>query len=170
MAFILYIIVLFFEVLYYSLFMKFTRKEGKFWKYLLTFVLETMIIFIFNSSSVITYFMFVITTLFFLKYLVRIKTSLYDMLFIFLMLFVKIIIETPVFILFNNLLDIYTIGIIYSILKTIILLLLKSKWNIIYNILKVKWDNNNFYIRYIFTIIMFLYIIISSIFVLLYYM
>lgn len=170
MALFLYIIVLISEILYYSLFMKFTKKDGKFYKYILMFTLITIFFLFVGTDKVYSYLLLILTILYGLKYIVKVKTSIYDMLVIFIMLLVKVMIETPVYMIFFKLLDIYTIGIIYSIIKIIVLLLLKSKLNIFYKCLKVKWDNNNFYIRYIFTVVMFLYVIISSIFTILYYM
>lgn len=44
MAILLNAIVLIFEVLYYSMFMYFSKKEGKFWKYIVSFTIITLII------------------------------------------------------------------------------------------------------------------------------
>lgn len=166
----LYVIILIVEIFYYSMFMKFTRKQGKFWKYILTFIINTGLIFIFNSMSVLSYLVFVMFTLFALKYIVKTKMSLFDMLVIFAMMIIKVLIETPTYIVFGNLFNIYVIGIIYSLIKIILVFLLRNKLNVLYKKLKKKWDNNDFYIRYIFTILMFAYSIISCIFIILYYM
>lgn len=170
MELLLNIIVLVFEILYYSLFMKFSRKEGKFWKYILTFTLITIFFWFVGTNKIYSYLLLIFTILYGLKFIVKIKVSLYDMLIIFIMLLFKVFIETPIFMLFYNFLSIYIIGLIYSILKIIILNLLKNKLNTMYKVLKIKWDNNNFYIRYIFTVFLFSYTIISSIFIVLYYM
>lgn len=167
---ILYIIILISEILYYSMFMKFAKKEGKLWKYMLTFIINTGLIFIFNSMNVLSYLVFVMFTLFALKYIVKTKTSLFDMLVIFVMMIIKVLIETPTYMIFGNLFNIYIIGIIYSLIKIILMFLLRNELNILYKKSKKKWDNNNFYIRYIFTILMFAYSIISCVFIILYYM
>lgn len=169
-ALCLYIMVLIFEILYYSLFVRLTRKEGNFFKYIISFTMCTMIVFICNSNNVLAYLTFILSSLFFLKYLVRIKVSLFDMLMIFAMLLLKVTIETPTYMILYKFLDIYTIGIIYSLVKITTLILLRNKLNNVYKFLKIKWDNNNFYIRYIFTSIVFIYVIISSVFIVFYYM
>ena len=156
------IIVLIFEVLYYALFMKFSRKEGKFSKYLITFVINTFIILIFSSNSLITYFLFMLFTYIALKYIVKTKVSLYDMLIVLIMLFVKLIIEFPFIIIFYKLLNInqFIVTIIFDIVKMCLLFALKEKLHKYYVKMKKLWDNNNFYIRYIFSCLMFLYTII----------
>ena len=163
MELFLNIIVLIFEVLYYSLFMKFSRKEGKLWKYILTFILMTILILICNATQFPVYFVFIIMTLLSLKYIVKIKTTLYDMLIIVLMLFLKIVIETPLYIILFSFINNYIIGVIVNIIKLFILFLIRNKLNRIYKTLKIKWDNNNFYIRYIFSICCFTYCIITAI-------
>ena len=50
MNIILNAIVLIFEVLYYALFMKFARKDGKFWKYILLFSLMTICSFFITTN------------------------------------------------------------------------------------------------------------------------
>lgn len=157
------IIVLIFEILYYSLFMKFARKEGKFWRYVLLFTICTLFILICNSNNLLTYLGFVLIALFGLKYICNTKTSLYDMLFILLMLFVKIIIETPLFIIFSFIPNRYMISILTSVIKILIIYLLRNKIEKTYNKLKIMWDNNNFYVRYIFSIFAFIYCIITII-------
>lgn len=170
MELFLNIIVLIFEVLYYSLFMKFSRAEGKLWRYILTFTLITIFFWFVGTDKIYSYLLLIFTILYGIKYIVKIKVNLYDMLIIFIMLLFKVLIETPVYMLLYKVLDIYMIGLVYSTLKIIILNLLKNKLNLLYKVLKIKWDNNNFYIRYIFTIFLFSYTIISSIFIVLYYM
>lgn len=167
---VLHIIVLIFEVLYYSMFMKFARKEGKFWKYLLLFSLITVILFIFNTNNLYVYLMFILLALYGLKYIVNVKISLYDMFVIFIMLILKLIIETPIYFVLYKYVNIYINGIITGLIKFLILFLLKDKLNIVYINLKKKWDNNNFYIRYIFSIFMFLYCIFSCLFIIFYYL
>lgn len=166
----LYVIILIAEIFYYSMFMKFTRKQGKFWKYLLLFALITIFFFFVGTDKIYSYLLLILTILYGLKYVVKIKTGLYDMLIIFIMLILKVLTETPIYMLLFNLFNIYIIGIIYSLIKIILVFLLKNKLNVLYKKLKKKWDNNNFYIRYIFTILMFAYSIISCIFIILYYM
>lgn len=157
-------IVLLFEVLFYSLFMKFARKEGKFCKYLLTFILATILVIIFSSNSLVTYLIFVLFTYVSFKYIIKLKVSLYDMLIIFIMLLCKLLIETPFYVFLINRIDNFYVILITSIVKISLLCLLHNKVTKLYKELKVKWDRNNFYIRYIFSILMFTYTIASCIF------
>lgn len=161
------IIVLIFEVLYYSMFMYYAKKEGKFWKYILLFSLITILLIFTNTSNLYSYLVFVLLTLFGLKYIVKLKSKFYDMFVIFLMLAFKIIIEGIVYMGIycfyeNN----FVLTMIVTLIKNGIVLLYKNKFNIIYNKLKIKWDNNNFYIRYTFIVFMFLFVIFSVIFLL----
>lgn len=87
------IIVLIFEILYYSMFMKFARKEGKFWKYLLLFTLVTISGLFIPTNTLLSYLYLILAILFGLKYIVKINTTLYDMFFILIMIFFKLIIE-----------------------------------------------------------------------------
>lgn len=157
-------IVLLFEVLFYSLFMKFARKEGKFCKYLLTFILATILVIIFSSNSLVTYLIFVLFTYVSFKYIIKLKVSLYDMLIIFIMLLCKLLIETPFYVALINRIDNFYVIVITSIVKISIICLLHKKIESMYKVLKLKWDNNNFYIRYIFSTLMFTYTIASCIF------
>lgn len=170
MNLILNIIVLIFEILYYSLFMKFARKEGKIWKYLIAFSISVIISGFLNVETFISYILTLICMLVSLKYIARLKVNLFDLLYIFIMMFFKIIIETLVFVIFNNLLPIFAFYIVLEFVKIFTIIILKDKFNKLYKILKLKWENNNFYIRYIFTTLMFAYTIISCLFIIFYYM
>ena len=158
------IIVLLFELLYYSMFMKFTRNEGKFWKYLLLFSLISIIGIFIGTDNLLSYLILVLLMLYGLKFIVNIKTSLYDMLWIILMLFLKIavefIISMTVYYLCGNFI---ILTILIAVIKIIVVLLLKGILNKIYLSLKIKWDKNNFYIRYIFSCLSIIYVIITVI-------
>lgn len=169
MEIILNIIVLLFEVLYYSLFMRYARKEGKFYRYLILFMLITIIGLLIGTNGFISYMFLILMILFGLKYIIRIKTTLFDCLIILLMILLKVVIETVFYIPFHTVLDIYKIGILYSIFKIIIIISLKNKIYNFVNKLKIKWNANNFYIRYTFSILTFIYVITSCIFIILYY-
>ena len=164
MSLLMNIIVLIFEILYYSLFMKFARKDGKIWKYFITFLLTTIIVAIFDSSKIYSYLLFIISSIMILKYLVKIKSNLYDMLVIVVMLFTKIIIEFINVMIFYNIfqLPIIVVTAIFTIFKLLFILKTKNKLNKIYNIFLNKWNNNDFYVRYIFSVLMIIYVIIST--------
>lgn len=163
MILFLNIIVLIFEVLYYSLFMKCIRKDGMFRKYLLSFTIITIIGILIGTNGLISYFLLIMMILFSMKYIIRIKTTLYDMFAIVCMLFIKILIETPLYIVLYTFINNYIIGFSVGILKLIILYLIKGYIEQFYKKLKRKWENNNFYIRYIFSICCFIYSIITAI-------
>lgn len=167
---LLNVVVLVFEVLYYALFMKFARKEGKFWKYLLSFGLVNIILLFIGTNQIYSYLLCIIMMLYGLKYIVGIKMTLYDMFFIMIMLMFKALTEHIVvlifFVLFKQTILLTTF--IFSALKFILLIILKNKLNLVYNYILIKWNNNNFYIRYLFTIFMFCYVIISIITILFY--
>lgn len=165
MEFILNIIVLVFEVLYYSLFMLYTRNEKKLYKYLILFFLITIIGLIIGTNNLPSYLLLVLMIVFGLKYIVGLKITLYDMFVTVVMLLVKLIIELPIYVilsLFTNYNFILTI--VSSITKMLLMLLLKNKMQILYIKGQGLWYKNNFYIRYIFSILMFIFTICSCIF------
>lgn len=157
------IIVLVFEVLFYSLFMKYSRKDGKLINYLFLFTIGTIIVTLFSSKYMPTYLIFIITMFVGLKYIVRTKVSLYDLLIIIVMLLLNVVIELPIFIVFYNLFHFnhFIVTLIFELVKLLIILLAKFKLNEVYLKGKKIWNNNNFNIRYVFTILIYLYVIIT---------
>lgn len=164
---LLNIIVLAMEVLYYSLFMKFAKKEGKLYRYILLFILFSIITLFLNKSFIINYLLICLFILYGIKYIVRIKTTLFDMLIIIIMFLYKLILEfiltISLYLIFKNIYNIYVGAIIVSIIKIISLFLIKNKMNIFYYKINKLWNNNNFYIRYITSILILFYIIASCI-------
>ena len=159
------IIVLIFEVLYYSLFMAFTRKEGKFYKYIILFSLISIMGILITTNNLLSYLLLILMMTLGLKYIVRTKISMFDMFLIVFMLFVKFIIEFISYIIFFK-----TIGfnhfittMIFDIIKISLVLISRDE---LYK-LKIKledlWTNNNFYIRYIFSVLVYIYVIMVSI-------
>ena len=165
MSLLMNIIVLIFEILYYSLFMKFARKEGKFSRYILLFTLITVLFTFLGTNNVYSYFLLILTIIYGLKYIVGLKISLYDMLIIIIMLVINVIIQLPIYIIFFNVLKVshFITTMIFEILKIIFVVCLKNNMNIYYNKMKKIWDNNNFYIRYIFSCSVFIYVIFTII-------
>lgn len=162
---ILYAIVLAFEVLYYSLFMKFARRDGKLWRYILLFTLVNIFFFIVGTGQVYSYLLLILTILLGLKYIGKIKTTSYDMFFIFIMLIFKTSIETLITIPSYYILhDMFIATLIADFFKIGIIALIRNKIKDAYETLHIKWINNNFYIRYIFSIFMFLYVLLSCVF------
>lgn len=165
MSLILNVIVLIMEVLYYSLFMKFAKSEGKFWKYLLLFSLISIFFFFVGTNQIYSYLLLIIMILYGIKFIVKIKISLYDAMFLFIMLLFKHIIEIPFsLLLYIFIKNIYIVTILVGFIKVIITLNLKEKINKIYSKISKLWNNNNFYIRYIFTTFMLLYTIVSCLY------
>lgn len=164
------IIVLLFEVLYYTTFIKLCNNEGKISKYLLLFSLITILFSFVGTTQIYSYLILIILMLYGLKYIVKIKVGLYDMFLLFIMMFFKIIIEYIIVLIFYNILKLpISINIImFSIIKILILLLIKNKMYLFNLYLKERWKNNNFYIRYLFTIFLFIYVIISCITIIFY--
>lgn len=160
---VLNVIVLIMEVLYYSLFMKFAKGEGKLWRYLLSFGLITTLFMFIGTQQIYKYLLLVLLMLLALKYISKLNIKLYDMLIIILMLFTKIIIEAVCVFAFYNILklSIIFVTIIFTVVKFIFVFINKNKFHIIYKKLLLKWNNNNFYIRYIFSVFMIIYAIIS---------
>lgn len=163
MGLFLRILVIVFEILYYSLFMKFARKQGNFWKYLLLFTVISIVLFFISSFNIYAYLVFMVLSLFGLKLIG--KTSLYDMFIIFIMILFKLLIELLCAFPLNSLIpDINTCKIILGLIKVNTIMLIGNRFNILYNKLKTYWSKNNFYIRYLFSIFMFIYIISACLF------
>lgn len=163
MGLFLRILVIIFEILYYSLFMKFARKQGNFWKYLLLFTVISIVLFFISSFNIYAYLVFMVLSLFGLKLIG--KTSLYDMFIIFIMILFKLLIELSCAFPLNSLIpDINTCKIILGLIKVNTIMLIGNRFNILYNKLKTYWSKNNFYIRYLFSIFMFIYIISACLF------
>lgn len=165
MNLLLNVAVLVFEVLYYALFMKFARKEGKFWRYLLLFILATILIMFLGTNTLISYLIFVLFVLYGLKYIIRTKVSLYEMCLITIMLLSKLIIEIIIMVVFYNLFKFnhFATTLIFSSMKVLLVFLFKKELNLLNNRLKKLWNNNNFYIRYLFSIVFYIYVIVSII-------
>ena len=157
-------LVLAFEVLYYSIFMFFSRKEGKFSRYLFLFSFITIVGLFIGTTNIYSYLFLILMMLYGLKYIIRIKTSLYDMLIIFLMILFKVILNFLISFVYIFIDNIWLIMISYQIISFLLILLFKNKLNVFYNKLNKLWKNNNFYIRYIFSCLTYFYAILSILF------
>lgn len=154
-------VVLAFEIIYYSLFMKSIKREGKFWKYVVIFILITLLTLLFGSKTLLVYWMYIFIPIILMKYIFKIDVKLFDIFMILLVLIVKIIIEGTIVLLFKNLLGFTTITFIFEILKILVILLLGKIFNKIYLKGIEIWNNNNFYIRYFTSILLIIYTIIT---------
>ena len=145
--------------------MKSARKEGDFKRYFLLFGLFAIITIFMNRRFLINYLIIFFLILYGLKFIVKLKVTLFDLFFIILMFISKVIIEMPLSLLSYSIVEnIYVASTMVGVLKVIIILLFNEYVEKIYEIMKLLWKNNNFYIRYLFSISLFIYVILSSVF------
>ena len=158
-------IVLIFEILYYSLFMKFARKDGKLWRYLLLFSLINIFFFFVSTSKLYSYLFLILLMLYGLKYIVKLKVNLYEMMTLTIMLLTKLVIEFIFMIISYKILKFnpFISTLIFSSAKIILIIIFRNKINFYNYKLKNLWNNNNFYVRYFFTTGIYLYVILSII-------
>lgn len=157
-------IVILFESLYYSFFMRSCRKQNNIIRYIISFVLIAIVGLIIGTNNLPSYLLLILMIVYSLKYIVKLKVSLYDMLVVFIMLLIKLLIETPIYAILIGIIDNFWVIIYAGIVKLAFVYLFRKELYTYYNKLKIKWDNNNFYIRYIFTTLMYIYVIASCIF------
>lgn len=162
------IIVLILEVLYYSLFLKFAKRKSKIWKFILSFSVATIFNIIFSYlkiNEIVIYLLFMIISLLLIKLLDKDNTNLFDFLFLFIIMVVKIAIEGISYLILYNIVNKVLFTFIIDGIKLLLIILLMNKIKLAYKTLKNKWNNNNFYIRYIFNIFLFIFIIMSFVFI-----
>ncbi len=169
MGLLVYIVVLIFETIYYSLFMKYSRNESKLWKYLLLFTLINTFFFFVTTDMIFSYMLLILMVLYGLKHIVNVKISLYDVFFIFVMMLLKLLIELvialPTSMIINSI-DIAKISV--GVVKCIFIFTIRHQLHKLYVKLHKYWNENKFFIRYTFTILMFLYVICSCVFLIKY--
>ena len=166
---ILNILILIFEILYYSLFMYYAKREGKVSKYILLFSLITIVMLIVGTNNLHSFIIFVILTILGMKNIIKCNTYFFDIFITFIMLLSKFIIELILFyVLYIFSKNVLLNALIYGFIKIMMLVILNKKYNftIQYAKLKNKWDKNIFFIRYSFIVFMFVYVIISCIYLL----
>lgn len=163
------IIILIMEVLYYSLFMKFTKRETNNYKNILFGIILVLFAFVGNCNIYGTILM-PIFGLFILNILFKNNTSLYDFMNILFMTIMKIIIEFPCYTILFSFIGLYGQAIVSSFIKILITILFRKKIKNIYIKYNIIWRQNNFYIRYIFTVGFYLYVILSLLFIFAYFM
>lgn len=150
------------EVIYYSLFMHYADKRFNI-RCFITFLLANIVLFFIGFDSFYSYlFYFIELSLIFR--ILKIRFTLYDLFFIIISTLLKVFIEFLFFIVLRENMELFYVIFAIGIFKIFILVMLKNKISIFYNYLKIKWNNNNFYIRYIFNITIFIYIIASLLF------
>lgn len=163
---LLNILVLVFEILYYSIFMYYAKGEGKFKRYLLLFSLITIINIFIESSNFYYHLLLILLIYLGIKILINKKTKLYDIFLIYLMFIFKIILEIifsyPIYNVIN---DIYLSALIVGNIKFLIVLINKRKIKIIFKKLNKIWYKNNFYIRYVLGILGIFYVALSCLYI-----
>lgn len=157
------IVVMILEVLYYSLFMKFAKKDGKLYRYIILFFISTLVVGFINSKNFSSYLAFILATYIGLKYIVKVKASMYDILIILLMLLLNITIELPFYLIFYKLIHFnhYVMVLLFELVKLLVVFIIKYKLRINYVKFKKIWDDNRFMLRYISTTIIYSYVIIT---------
>lgn len=161
---ILNIIVLIFEVLYYSMFMYYAKKEGKLWKYILLFSIVTIICGFINTKVFLNYLFLIIFILIGYKILINKKIIFFDVFIIFIMMIFKILFEFFTFYFFSLFFSNNISIIIFEILRLFFVLYVNFNLKKFFDNIKTKWDKNDFYIRYLFIIISFSYVIFSCLY------
>jgi len=163
---LLNIFVLVCEVLFYSLFIYFAKKEGRLWRYILGIILVILIIGFLGSQTFLVYSIQGLLFLFVLKYIVRINTKVFDLVLISLSFIIKAFIEIICVLILMNFVNTIFVYIILSLIKVGTIYFLRNKIEYIYNKLFKKWNSNNFYIRYGSSIIIMIYFIVFIVFIL----
>lgn len=161
-------IVIILEIIYYSLFTKFSKKDGSYINYFLLYCLTPFTNILFSNVLNLQFFDYIALNFIILagmKYLIKVETNLFDLLMILSMMLLKIVIEGSCYNLLINFLNSNLVILIFEIIKIIIVLLLNYKLNFIYNKMLKLWKNNNFYIRYVTIILLMIYIIVSIMFI-----
>lgn len=155
------ILVIVFEVIYYGLFMKFTKGEGKLSRYLLLFTLISVIGLMIGTNNLMSYMYLILMILLGLRFIVKVKTSLFDLFVAIFMMFIKVIMELLGLVIFYAGLNSYISAMIFIMLSKIVLVvLLRDKLNVIYAKLKKLWDENAFGLRYICMCSLYLFVIV----------
>ena len=156
------------ETFYFTLFMKFAKNDGKLNRYFISFLLISILGLFLGNNNLFSYLILILLMLYSIKFIVKVETTLFDMLIIFCMLLFKILIE----LLFAFLIYIFTenpyiIANLLGLFKIAFLLPIRNKLHKIYMKLEKQWNENKFGIRYIFSVLMFIYVIISCLFLIL---
>lgn len=165
---LLNILVLVFEILYYSMFLYYAKNKGKFKRYLLLFLFISLIGGFIGTNYLYSY-MFLIMMIFLgLKYFVKIKVYFRDIFLILFMILLGTIIQFPIYFVgsYFNLISVATI--FYQVTKVILVYTFKEKIKKLYSKYVMLWKNNVFYIRFISIVLMYIYIIFSVLFLIIY--
>lgn len=160
------LVIFFLEILYYTLFFGFCRKSEKFYKLFVVFLLSNVISFFIGYGSFYSYALYFVEIAILMR-IMKIKMTLYDILILTLSMIFKLFIELIFFIILRENINTFLWVCIMGIAKNNIVILLHNQLNKLYCKLKNLWVNNNFYIRYLFSTFLYLYLIFSVIYIIL---
>lgn len=158
------LIIFLLEILYYTLFFNFCRKQDKFYKIFLMFLIANIGLFFIGFNTFYAYTLYFFEIMILCKIL-KIKLVLYDILVFIVSLFVKLFLELICFAIFRENIVLFIPVLIMGIFKNLFLILIRNLLNKAYINFKKVWDNNNFYIRYSFSTLLYLYIIASIVYI-----
>lgn len=152
------------EILYYTLFFSFCRSKESKIKVFIVFLISNIVSFLIGFGSFYSYMLYFIEIAILCR-LLKIKFVLYDLFIIILSMLFKLFIELLFFMMFQKNIILFIPILIMGMSKNTILILLRKKLKNMYIKLKQKWDNNNFYIRYSFTVVLYSYVIASIVYI-----
>lgn len=160
------LIIFILEILYYTNFLYLCRKKDKYYKLFIIFLLSNIGMYFIGFSSFYAYTLYFVEVIV-LSLLLNVQFLLYDMLVMIVSLLFKLFIELCFFIILQKNISLFVCVLVMGITKNIVLVLIKDKLNKFYLKFKKMWNNNNFYIRYSFSTLLYLYIIASAIYIIL---
>ena len=158
------LIIFLLEILYYTLFFGFCRKNDKYYKLFVVFLIANIISFFIGYGTFYSYALY-FTEISILARLLNIKMTLYDIFVLIISMIFKLIIELLFFIIIRENISLFIWVLAMGITKNMILLFINKILNKLYYKLKDLWINNNFYIRYLFSTFLYLYLIFSIIYI-----
>lgn len=158
------LIVIIFEIIFYSIFMKNIKGDGKLIKYILAFTISTIGLMV-VGNGLFGYLLFVLLCLFGMKYIAKTKTSFFDFFAIIFMLLLKCAIEVIICLsCYAIVKNTFVALILANLVKLFIVGYYRIPFGNFYRLGKKLWDNNNFYFRYILMGSLYIYVICSVLF------
>lgn len=159
------------EVLYYTIFMRLSKKQGNIFAYLLLFTIATLVINLLQPIKLSAYLAFIVISLVGLKFITHSKNNLYDILITIVMIAIKLLIEVLfTFGIYYLVKDVYITIYTVSWIKICFIFLIRKWLNKLNTKIIFLWSNNNFYIRYIASAGLMIYIIVSCIYLIQYWL
>lgn len=149
------------EAIYYGLFMNFSKGDKGKLRYIILFIFVGIIGMFLNLNNIINYVLLIFLIIFGMKYFIKVNTYVYDIFAILAMMFFKILIEGIIYNMLISKLNLIITTLIFEVVKILFVFIISKYLNRVYvKGLKI-WKNNNFYIRYITSVLLIIYSIIS---------